>query len=138
MRRQRRLATMNIEVVQHEMDRLSCWVLQRQFADYSRKLKSGTIRRRQGEMATGLRLYRAENIGRATPFVFAILSCLPPRLGRRPRADISMQRNGLLIHAHHWFFGVVGLFVRPQNVFHFGDVLFIEFWYGPHFFPATA
>jgi hypothetical protein len=85
---------MNIEVVHHEMDRLSCRVLQRQFADASRKLKSGTIRRRKGEMATGLRLYRAENIGRATPFVFAILPCLPPRLGRRPRATSACSVMG--------------------------------------------
>jgi len=34
-----RLAAMNMEVVHHEMDRLSCRVLQRQFADDSRKLK---------------------------------------------------------------------------------------------------
>ena len=38
-----RLAAMNMEVVHHEMDRLSCRVLQRQFADDSRKLNYSMV-----------------------------------------------------------------------------------------------
>jgi hypothetical protein len=49
-----------------------------------------------------------------------------------------MQRNRLLVQTHHRLLRVVGLFIRLQNVFHFGDVVFIEFAHAPHFFPATA
>ena len=55
-----------------------------------------------------------------------------------PPADVGMQRDWLLIQTHHRLFGIVGLFIRLQNIFHLGDVIIIEFGHAPHFFPATA
>ena len=89
-------------------------------------------------MPARLRLYGAENIGRAAPLVLVIPPRFPSRLGRRGGAHVGVQRDWLLIQTHHRFLGIVGLFIRLQNVFHLGDVLVIEFGHAPHFFPATA
>ena len=89
-------------------------------------------------MAACFGLYGAEDISRAAALVFVVSSRFPPRLGRRGRADVGMQRDRLLIQTHHRLFGIVGLFIRLQNILHLGDVVFIEFGHAPHFFPATA
>ena len=89
-------------------------------------------------MLTRLRLYRAENIGRAAPFVLVIPPRFPPRLGWGGGTHVGVQRDRLLIQTYHRLVGIVGLFVRLQNVFHLGDVGVIEFGHAPHFFPATA
>jgi len=89
-------------------------------------------------MATGFGLYGAEDISRAAALVFVISSRFPPRRGRRGRTDVGVQRDRLLIQAHHRLLGIVGLFIRPQNILHLGDVVIIEFSHAPHFFPATA
>ena len=60
------------------------------------------------------------------------------RLGGRGRADVRIQRDWLLIQAHHRFGWIVWFFVGPHHVFHPGDVLVIEFGHTPNFFPATA
>jgi len=47
------------------------------------------------EVPARLRLYRAENISRAAALIFAISPGFAPRLGRRSRADVGVQRDGL-------------------------------------------
>ena len=89
-------------------------------------------------MPARLRLYGAENIGRAAALIFVIPPRFPSRLGRRGGADVGVQRDWLLVQAHHRLLGIVRPFIRLQNVFHLGDVVFIEFGHAPHFFPATA
>src|SRR5664279_1852498 len=89
-------------------------------------------------MPARLRLYSTENISRTAPFVLIISPRFPSRLGRRRGAHVGVQRDWLLIHTHHRFLGIVGLFIGLQHVFHLGDVLVIEFGHAPHFFPATA
>ena len=46
-----------------------------------------------------------------------------------------MQRDWLLIQAHHRFLRIVGLLVRRQNILHLGNIFFIQFRHAPHFFP---
>src|SRR5882724_5253811 len=53
-------AAMDIEIVHDEVDGLSRRVCQRQVADYSRKFKPGTIRRRECKVASRLGLYCTE------------------------------------------------------------------------------
>ena len=89
-------------------------------------------------MAACLRLYGTENIGRTAPLVLVISPRFPSRLGRRGWAYVGVQRDRLLIQAHHRLLGIVVPFIRLQNILHLGDVFLIEFGHAPHFFPATA
>jgi hypothetical protein len=106
-----RLLAMNVEIVHYQMNRLGGRVGQRQ-GDGLGEFKARTIRRREGEMTTRFRLYRSENIGRAAGFVFVIACGFPPRLSRRRGTNIGVQRDGLLVSAHHRLLRVVRLFVR--------------------------
>jgi hypothetical protein len=51
---------------------------------------------------------------------------------------VVLDRGQHLIQAYDGLLGIVGLFIGLQNILHLGDVVFIEFGYAPHFFPATA
>jgi hypothetical protein len=130
--------TVDVEVIHDQVDGLGLGVLQRQFTGDSRELEGGTVGCREREMAARLRLYGAENIGRAAAFVLVVAPRFAPRFGGRGRANLGMQRDRLLVQAHHWFGWIVRCFVSLQHVFHLGDVLVIEFGHAPHFFPATA
>ena len=57
------LAPVDVEVVQDEMDRGGLRILQRQFANNEGELKGRAVRRREGEVPPGLRLYSTEDIG---------------------------------------------------------------------------
>src|SRR5580658_7168611 len=105
---------------------------------YLRELKRRTVRRREGKVPARFGLYGAENVGGAAALVFVVASGFPSWCSRRGWADIGMQGDWLLVQTHHWFLGIVGFFIRFQNVLHLGDVVFIEFCHAPHFFPATA
>jgi hypothetical protein len=129
---------MAIQVVQDQMDGLRFRLLKGQMADYLSELNARTIWCGTGEVASRFGLYGAENISRATSFIFVIPSCLASRRGWRGGTDIGMQRYRLLNQAHYGVFGVTGPFIRLQDVRHVGDVRFIEFGHAPHFFPATA
>jgi len=89
-------------------------------------------------MAACFGLYHAENIGRAAALVFVITPGFASRHGRRGGANIGVQRDRLLIQAYDRLLGIVGLFIRLQNILHLGDVVIIELGHAPHFFPATA
>ena len=115
-----------------------CRVLQSQFEGHLGELEAGAIRRGEGEVTASLRLYGAENIGRAAALVFVVLSCLASRLGRRGWPHIGMQRDRLLIQTDYRLLRIIRPLVDFQNVFHLGDVVVIEFGHAPHFFPATA
>src|ERR1041384_5074979 len=77
-------------------------------------------------MAAGLRLYGTENIGGPASFIFVIPARFPPRRCRRGGAHVGMQSDRLLIQTDYWFLLVVRPFVQFQDVFHLGDVVFIE------------
>src|SRR5579864_5191209 len=82
-------------------------------------------------MAAGLWLYGTENIGGPASFIFVIPARFPPRRCRRRGAHVGVQSDRLLIQTNHWFLLVVGAFVHFQDVFHLGDVVFIEVGYVP-------
>ena len=113
-------------------------VLKSQFEGHLGELEAGAIRRGEGEVTARFRLDRAENIGCAAALVFVVAPCFAPRFGRRGGTNVGVQRDRLLIQADYRFLRIVRLFVDFQNVFHLGDVVFIEFGHAPHFFPATA
>src|SRR6185312_6832618 len=119
-------------------DGLSLGVLHRQMEGYLCELKRRTVRRREGEVPARFGFYGAENVGCAAALVFVVAPCFPSWCSRRGWADVGMQRDWLLVQTHHRFLWIVGFFIRFQNVLHLGDVVFIEFGYAPHFFPATA
>ena len=81
-------------------------------------------------MAAGLLLYSAENISRTAALVFVIASRFPSRPGGGEGTDLGMQRNRLLIQAHHGLLRIVWLFIRFQGVLHSGNVVFIEVGHG--------
>ena len=89
-------------------------------------------------MAAGFRFYRAEDIGGAAAFIFVVLSGLAARFGVRGGSNVGMQGDRLFVQADHGFLRIVRPLIGFQNVFHFGDVVLIEFGHAPHFFPATA
>src|SRR5229473_7714063 len=101
---------MNIQVVHHQMDSLDFWILNGQVKGYLRELERRPVWRGECEVPARLRLYGAENISCAAALVFAIPPRFAPRLGRRGRADIGVQRDWLLIQAHDRLLGIVGLF----------------------------
>ena len=74
------LAAVDIQVIHHQVDGLSFRVLHGQVEGHLRELKRRAVWRRECEMPAGLRLYRAENVGRTATFVFVILSRFPSRL----------------------------------------------------------
>jgi hypothetical protein len=80
--------------------------------------------------ARGFRLYSAENIGRTTSLVLVVSFGDPARRSRHPRAHVIVQRHRFLINANHRRSDIQRPFVCCQDVFHFGDVLTIEFGHG--------
>src|SRR6516225_872870 len=97
---------MAAEIIHYQMNGLGVRVLKDQFGGHLSELKSRSIRRREGEMPTHLRLYRAENISRAASFILVIAPSFPSRLGWRRRADVGMQGDWLLIQTHHRLGGI--------------------------------
>jgi hypothetical protein len=49
-----------------------------------------------------------------------------------------MKGNGFLVQADYRLRMGISLLINTEYVFHFLDVLVIEFRDAPHFFPATA
>ena len=129
---------MAAEVVHHQMDRLGFWILQGQVEQDLRELKSRPIRGGEGEMASRFGLYGAEDIGGAAAFIFVIPPRFPSGCRRRRGSHIGVQGDRLLIQADYRFLLVIRPFVYLQDVFHLGDVFFIEVGHHPHFFPATV
>lgn len=80
----------------------------------------------------------AQNPLAAPRLVFVIPSGFASRCGGRARTNIGMQRDRFFIHAHHRLLGILGSFLRPQNLLHLGDGVFIEFGHSRTFFPAPA
>src|SRR5258708_37724185 len=105
---------MNIQVVHHQMDGLGLRILNGQVEGYLCELKRRSVRRGEGEVPARLRLYGAENISRSAALIFAIPPGFAPRLGRRGRADIGVQRDWLLIQTHDRLVWIVGLFIPLQ------------------------
>src|SRR5438045_9792075 len=120
------------------MNGLRLGVSSRQIKGNLRELNPRSIWRGIGEVAACLWLYGTENIGLSAPLVLVVLSGFAARCGRRGGADAGMQRDRLFIQTYHWLSRIIWFLIRLQNVFHFGDVIFIEFRHAPHFFPATA
>src|SRR3982751_4293037 len=71
-----RFAAMDVQVVQHQMDRFRLWVCHCQGDRNPSELGARAIWRREGEMAARLRFYRTENIGGPAALIFVIPSRL--------------------------------------------------------------
>src|SRR5437868_9731553 len=98
---------MDIQVVHHQMDGLGFRILNGHLEGYLRELKRRTVRCGECEMAAGFGLYGAEDISRAAALVFVISSRFPPRYGWTGRADVGVQRDGLIIQSDNRLFGIV-------------------------------
>jgi hypothetical protein len=133
-----RLAAVDIEIVQHQVDGRCRHVLQGDFSGHFGEFEGRTIRCREGEMTACLGLYGAENIGRPVSLILVIPPRFLSRYCRRGRPQIGVQGDRLLVSADHWLFGIIRPLIQFQNIFHLGDVLVIEIGHYPHFFPATA
>src|SRR5215831_2510220 len=66
------------------------------------------------------------------------LSRRPSGCCRRRGSHIGVQGDRFLIQTDYRFLLVIRPFVHLQDVFHLGDVFFIEVGHHPHFFPATV
>ena len=77
-------------------------------------------------MTTLFRLYRAENIGSPAALVFVILARFPPWHRRRSRPHVRVQGDRLLIQTDYRLLRVIRPLVQFQDVFHLGDVIFIQ------------
>ena len=126
------------EVIDDQMNRCGVWIVLDQMAGDGRELGGRAIRRSEGKVLSHLSLHSAEDMGGAATLVFTIVARLPARRRCGRRSDIGMQRDRFFVQAEDRFFGIIRLFIDLQNVFHFGDVFFIELGYRPHFFPATV
>jgi hypothetical protein len=82
------------------------------------------------KVPSGFGLHDGEDVGGAAALVFVVTFGDATRLGWPWRADISVERNGLLIQTYNRFRGLVGFLVERQNIFHLGDVSVIEFCHG--------
>ena len=89
-------------------------------------------------MPPGFWLYGTEDIGGPAAFIFVIPARFPSRCCRRRGPHIGVEGDRLLIQTHYRFLLVIRPFVYFQDVFHLGDVFFIEVGHYPHFFPATV
>src|SRR6185436_6222205 len=83
-----RLPTVDVEVVNYQMDGFGLWVLHGQLAGHSRELESGTVGCGEGEMAAGFRLYGTDDIGCTAALVLVVAPCFASRLGGRGRTDV--------------------------------------------------
>ena len=124
------LAPVAVEVVHHQVDRFGFGVFQGQVKEDLREFEPRTVPRRESEVASGFRLYCAENIGRAAAFVFVVSSGFPARCCRRCRADVRVQRHRFLIQADYRLAGIVRPLIRFQHILHLGNVLLIEVGHG--------
>ena len=70
------------------------------------EFRRAAIGSRFDEMASGLGFDAAEDIGSATPFLFAVGAQKSSRPHRAWRANIGMKDHRLFVHADHW--GPVG------------------------------
>src|ERR1019366_5186419 len=111
------LSAMNVQVVHHQMDGLGLRVLKSQLESYLGEFNRCTIWCGECEVPARLRLYRTENIGCTTALVFVIPSRFPSRCCGRGWPDVGMQRDRLLIQAHHRLLWIAGFFIRLQYIF---------------------
>src|ERR1017187_1923133 len=91
------LPAMDVQVVHYQVDRFRFRVCHRQGDGNLSKLKTGTIRRGEGEMTACLRFYGAENIGRPATLIFVIPPRLPSRRCWRGWPHVGMQGDWLLV-----------------------------------------
>ena len=129
---------MDVEVVQYQMDGLRFRVRQCQGDRYLGELEARTIRRGEGEVPPCLWLYRAENIGGPTPFVFVILACFPSWRRRRAWPHIGVQGDRFSSKTDYRSLRVIRPLIHFQDVFHLPDVVIVQIGHHPHFFPATV
>src|SRR5215472_2436835 len=101
-------AAMDVQVVHHQMDGLRVRVGQCQADRHPGALEARTIRRREGEVTPGLRLYCAENVGRSAALVFVVPARFPPWHGGRSWSDIGVEADRLLIQTDYRFFRDIG------------------------------
>lgn len=133
-----RFPVVDVQVVHYQVDGLGVRISQCQVDGYPGELKARTIWRGEGKMAPGLRLYGTENIGGPAAFIFVVPARLPAWHSRRGGSHIGVQVEWFLIQADYRLLRVIRPFVHFQDVFHLGNVVFIELGHHPHFFPATA
>ena len=74
--------SMDVEVVDDEMNRGGVSILPDQVAGDGSEFGGRAIRRSKSEVLSGLRLHGAEDIGRAAALVFTVLPRLAARDGR--------------------------------------------------------
>lgn len=94
-------AAMHVEVVQDQVDGRGCRVLESQVEGHFGELECGPIRRGEGEVAADFRLYRAEDVGGASAFIFVILSGFAARFGGRSESNVGVQRDWLFVQTDH-------------------------------------
>jgi hypothetical protein len=92
-----RLAPVNIEIVEYQMNRLGLRIAKRQLEDDLGELKSRTIRSDKGMVNSRFGLDGAERIGCPPALVFTVLPYFPPWCCGRARPHIGMQSNRIRI-----------------------------------------
>jgi hypothetical protein len=133
-----RFSSVDIEVVEYEVDGRCFRVVHRQLADHLGELGPRTARGGKGKMLARFRLDRTEDIRCAAPFIFVVTPCFAARCNWRRLPHIGVQRDWLFVQSDYRFRRIVGLFIGLQDILHVADVVFIQFRHAPHFFPATA
>ena len=119
------------------MNAACIWIRTRDATDHLRKVVACSSLRGRDEVAADLRLYRDEQVGRAAAGVFVIDAPNVVRLDLAV-ANVGKQLHRLLVEADHRLIRIVLSLVRCEHVLYARDVLVIELWNAPHFFPTTA
>ena len=85
-----RFTTVNVEIVDNQMDGSGGWILERKLDSNFGELGRRTIRRGEGEVTSRLGFYRAEEVSRAAALVLVVLPGLSSGFGQRGGTHIAV------------------------------------------------
>ena len=133
-----RVLAVGVEIIHDEVNRRRRRISSRDPTQRASKLFRRSVLRGVCHVTPSLRLDDAEDVRRAAPDVFVVLSRDAPGSSSSPWPSWIPQYDWSFIERDHRRGHVQGLGQRVEQIFHPRHVLLVQLWHAPHFFPATA
>lgn len=133
-----RVLAVGVEIIHDEMNCRRRRIPSRDSAKRASELFRRSVLRGVRHVTSRFRLDDAEDVRRAAPDVFVVLSRDASRSSGSPWPGWIPQYDRTFIERDHWRGHVQGLRQSVEQVVHPRHVLLVQLWHAPHFFPATA